>query len=84
VWSQTKRDAVASYPSPHAKGARTTFDDPLVLFLADWEHGEPRIVVIGATTGGRVLFVVSVEVEEDVVRIVSAPDEAIRRVFSRT
>jgi uncharacterized DUF497 family protein len=43
-----------------------------VLLLADLEHGEPRIVAIGASSRQRVLFVVSVEIEEDVMRIISA------------
>lgn len=48
------------------------FDDPVVLLLADFEHGEPRLVAIGTSSSGRVLFVVSVEIDEDVVRIISA------------
>jgi len=41
--------------------ATTVFDDPLVLLLADWEHGEPRIVAIGFSREQRVLFVVSTD-----------------------
>jgi uncharacterized DUF497 family protein len=52
--------------------ASQVFDDPLVLLLADLEHSEPRIVAIGASAVGRTLFVVSVEIGEDVLRIVSA------------
>lgn len=52
--------------------ARTVFDDPAALFLADLDHGEPRIVVIGSSASERVLFVVSVEIEADVLRIISA------------
>jgi uncharacterized DUF497 family protein len=52
--------------------AQTVFDDPLVLFIADWEHGEPRIVAIGTARSTRILFVVSVELEDDVMRIISA------------
>ena len=48
------------------------FDDPFVLLLADWEHGDPRIAAIGAASTGRMLFVVSASIENDVVRIVSA------------
>jgi uncharacterized DUF497 family protein len=29
--------------------AATIFDDPVVLLLAELEHGEPRIVAIGAS-----------------------------------
>jgi Ribonuclease toxin, BrnT, of type II toxin-antitoxin system len=42
------------------------------LLLADLEHGEPRIVAIGTSNRQRVLFVVSVEIDEDLMRIVSA------------
>ena len=48
------------------------FDDPAGLLLADLEHGEPRIVAIGTSSRQRVLFVVSVEIDEDLMRIVSA------------
>jgi uncharacterized protein len=50
----------------------TVFDDPVVLLLADLAHGEPRIVAIGVSNKGRTLFVISVEVDEDVMRIISA------------
>ena len=52
--------------------AQTVFDDPLVLFIADWKHGEPRIVAIGTAKSARILFVVSVELEDEVIRIISA------------
>ena len=52
--------------------AKTVFDDPLVLLLADWDHGEPRIIAIGTATSERVLFVVSVERAQDLLRIVTA------------
>jgi uncharacterized DUF497 family protein len=52
--------------------ASTVLDDPHVLFVADWDHGEPRVNLIGVSAEGRVLFVVNVEMDEDCVRIVSA------------
>lgn len=52
--------------------ASTVFDDPLVLLVADWEQGEPRIVAIGTAQSERVLFVVIVEIEGDAMRIVTA------------
>jgi len=45
---------------------------PAALLLADLEHGEPRIIAIGTSRSQRVLFVVSIEVDEDLMRIVSA------------
>jgi uncharacterized protein len=51
--------------------ATTVFDDPLALFAADWEHGEPRLVAIGQSNLGRVLLVVSLELGERM-RIISA------------
>ena len=52
--------------------AKMVFDDPLVLLLADWDQGEPRIIAIGTATTERVLFVVSVERAQDLLRIVTA------------
>ncbi len=42
------------------------------LLLADWEHGEPRIVAVGLSREHRVLFVVSADFDGNLVRIVSA------------
>jgi uncharacterized protein len=68
------RKAATNWRKHHVsfEQAATVFDDPLVLLLADWEHGEPRIVAIGAARTRRVLFVVATDLETDVVRIISA------------
>lgn len=45
-------------------------EDPLAMHYADLEHGEVRLTVIGMAS--RLLFVVVVEIDNDVMRIVSA------------
>jgi uncharacterized DUF497 family protein len=52
--------------------AETVFSDPLAMWLADLEHGEARLNVIGISERGRHLFVVTIELEEDEFRIISA------------
>jgi uncharacterized protein len=54
--------------------ATTVFDDPYVLLRDDIEHSddEDRIQAIGMSHRLRVLFVVFVELKEDLFRIVSA------------
>jgi uncharacterized DUF497 family protein len=52
--------------------ARTVFVDPLVMIEADWEHGEQRDIAIGRSSHDRLLFTVTVELEEDLIRIISA------------
>ncbi len=52
--------------------ASTVLDDPHVLFVADWDHGEPRVNLIGVSADERVLFVVSVEMDGNCVRLISA------------
>ena len=71
-WDPSKAAANRRKHGISFEEAAAVFDDPVVLLLADLEHGEPRIVAIGASNRGRVLFVVSVEIDEDVMRIISA------------
>jgi uncharacterized DUF497 family protein len=52
--------------------AATVFDDPLVRFEVDWEHGQPRETAVGISSRSRLLFTVWVELREDVIRIISA------------
>jgi uncharacterized DUF497 family protein len=72
VWDPGKAAANRRKHGVSFEEAATVFDDPLVLLLADWEHGEPRVVAIGASSRGRILFVVSAEWEDERLRIVSA------------
>lgn len=71
-WDPSKAAANRRKHGVSFEEGATVLDDPVVLLLADLEHGEPRIVAIGVSNRGRALFVVSVEVDEDVMRIVSA------------
>jgi uncharacterized DUF497 family protein len=72
VWDPRKALANRRKHGISFEEATTVFDDPLVLFAADWEHGEPRLVALGSSNAGRVLFVVSCEIEDELMRIVSA------------
>jgi uncharacterized DUF497 family protein len=52
--------------------ARTVFDDQQALYRAQDHTYERRLAVTGYSSESRMLFVVFIEVEEDVVRIISA------------
>lgn len=72
VWDPRKAATNRQKHGVSFEEAATVFDDPLLLLLADLEHGEPRIIAIGASSAERILFVVSAEWENDGLRIVSA------------
>lgn len=54
--------------------AKTVFDDPDVLIKPDFEHSttEDRAQALGMSVKLRILFVVFVEAQDDVFRIISA------------
>lgn len=52
--------------------AATVFDDEFVRFRADLEHGERRQITIGMSTQSRPLFVVCVEFDGELFRLISA------------
>ena len=62
--------------------ATTVFHDPLALFKRDEEHSdtEDRWHVLGISARERVLVVVTLEPEEDIVRIISARKATRREV----
>ena len=72
VWDPSKAASNRRKHGVSFEEAVEVFDDPVALLFADLEHGEPRIVAIGVSSRGRTLFVVSVDVEDDVMRIISA------------
>ncbi|MFS8068183.1 MAG: BrnT family toxin [Byssovorax sp.] len=51
--------------------AATSFADPLALLLDDAAHPE-RGILIGQSEATRLLFTVYVEIQEDLIRIISA------------
>lgn len=71
-WDAAKAASNRSKHGVSFEEAATVLDDPHVLFVANWDHGEARVNLIGVSAEGRVLFVVSVDIDEDCVRIVSA------------
>lgn len=52
--------------------AQTACEDPHGEWLPDLAHGEARLNVLGMSAQGRVLFVVTVELDGDELRIISA------------
>ena len=52
--------------------AITVFNDPLVVLVEDFEHGEGHYIALGMSEQQRVLFVVHVELSDDETRIISA------------
>lgn len=51
--------------------AATVFADPLALAVQDELHGE-RVVLLGLSERSRLLLIVHVEQEDDIIRLVSA------------
>jgi len=51
--------------------AATVFADPLALAVQDELHGE-RVVLLGLSERSRLLLVVHVEQEDDIIRLISA------------
>lgn len=72
-WDPVKAQANRAKHGVTFEEAATVFSDPLVLLQVDLEHGEARQVAIGQSRfSARVLFVVHIEVEDGVIRIISA------------
>jgi len=72
VWSDEK--AVKNW---HKHGVRfeeaaTVFEDPLFVLVDASRQDEPRDAAIGFDTTGRLLYVVHIEFEASVIRIISA------------
>lgn len=71
-WDEQKAAANLRKHGVSFEEAATVFRDPLVQIEADWEHGEARMVAIGMSNRGRLLFTVMLELRGDVLRIISA------------
>ncbi len=72
VWDPIKAASNYRKHGVSFEEAATVLDDPLARFGADWEHGERRQVAIGMSSRRRLLFVVCVEFDGELFRIVSA------------
>ncbi len=55
----------------HVRGAETVFSDPLALIIEDERHFE-NARIIGESLAGRILLVVFIERDGEVVRLISA------------
>ena len=56
--------------------AATVFGDRLSITVLDTQHslGEERLVTIGRTSSARIVVVVHLDVDDETIRLVSAPD----------
>ncbi len=71
VWDGDKADRNARKHGVTFEEAATVFSDPLALIIEDERHPE-NARIIGESLAGRILLVVFVERDGDVVRLISA------------
>lgn len=72
TWDTEKAETNARKHGVTFEEASTVFDDERALYIAQDHTYEPRLVVIGSSADGNILFVVSAELEGEVLRIISA------------
>ena len=71
VWDRRKAEANALKHGVTFEEAATVFSDPLALIIDDESHPE-NARIIGESIGARILLVVFVERDADVLRLISA------------
>jgi uncharacterized DUF497 family protein len=71
IWDQKKATSNLAKHGVSFEEATSAFDDPLSFIAEDVEHSE-RLLLVGWSEPGRLLYVVHVDVSEDVIRIISA------------
>ena len=71
VWDERKADLNARNHGVTFEEAATVFSDPLALIIEDVGHPE-NARIIGESEALRILLVVFVERDEDVLRLISA------------
>jgi uncharacterized DUF497 family protein len=72
TWDPNKAASNARKHRVTFEEAATVFDDLQAYYERDKTSAELRVAVIGYSSVTRLLFVVFVEVEDDVVRVISA------------
>lgn len=72
TWNPTKAKTNAVKHGVTFEEASTVFDDSLALVEADLAHAECRLIVTGMSSRSRVLFVVTLDTDEDNYHIISA------------
>jgi uncharacterized DUF497 family protein len=79
VWLDVRWDPIKELVNLSKHGisfmeAKTATQDPLAVVHEDLEHAavEQRYLLIGSSTGGRLLVLVVAEVDTDTARIISA------------
>jgi hypothetical protein len=71
AWDQQKAELNARKHGVTFEEAATVFSDPLALIVEDEAHPE-NAHIIGESLGGRILLVVFVERDREVLRLISA------------
>ena len=71
MWDGRKADRNARKHGVTFEEAATVFSDPLALIIEDESHPESARM-IGESLAGRVLLVVYIELDQDLVRLISA------------
>jgi uncharacterized protein len=71
AWDRRKADLNARKHGVTFEEAATVFSDPLALIIEDEDHPD-NARIIGESAASRVLFVVFVERDRNVLRVVSA------------
>jgi uncharacterized DUF497 family protein len=72
VWDPVKAASNYRKHGVTFEEAATVLDDELVRIDADLRHGEARQVAVGMSSRSRLIFVVSLELDGDVIRLISA------------
>ena len=74
TWDPRKAAANLRKHGVSFEEASSAFGDPLSITIADTEHSrdESRLVLIGRSTPQRLVVVIHVELEETLIRIISA------------
>jgi uncharacterized DUF497 family protein len=75
VWNPRKADLnLKKHRLSFAEAASAVFSDPLARIFADDSHSvaEPREIIIGHSSSGKLALLCFIEVEQETVRIISA------------
>jgi uncharacterized protein len=85
IWDEAKHTLNVRDHGITFEEAATVFRDPLHQTRFDGAKGQPRHVTLGVSSDGNTLIVVHFEVEEDLVRIISArkADRKERRYYAK-
>jgi uncharacterized DUF497 family protein len=74
TWDPRKAEANRKKHGVDFREAATVFDDPFSVAFPDPDHSvsEARFLIVGMSALGRVLVASYIEVDDDIIRIISA------------